>query len=134
MIKNQRQYRTTRDQIELLTTALNHARAIAAPDVFTKAHIQSLETDIRTLEDEVRQYDSLLQGPLDLTSLRDVEHLGQDLIRARISARLTHKDLAKALGKKEQAIQRLEAANYSTASLATLAEIANTIMRLRDVA
>ena len=51
-----------------------------------------------------------------------------DLVRARIACNLTHKELARALGKKEQAIQRWEAAGYSTVSLSALATIASVII------
>jgi HTH-type transcriptional regulator/antitoxin HigA len=83
------------------------------------------------LEAEKREYEALLDGQFDLAALHDLERLGQNLIRARICSHLTHKDLADALGNKEQAIQRLEATDYSTASLATLATIANAIIGLQ---
>ena len=128
MIKNQRQYRVTLEQIDLLATAMKQVKAVIRPNVFTEAHITSLETDISALRDDVRQYDSLQGGQFDMASLQHVRHLGRDLIRARIACKLTHKDLAIALGKKEQAIQRLEAKDYSTASLATLTTIVNVIV------
>ena len=134
MIKNRRQYRTTRDQLNLLTMALSQAREMPKPDVFVRAHIASLETDIELLESEIRQYDSLRQGDFDLDKLRDIGRLGQDLIRARIYCNMTQEGLAKAVGKKEQAIQRLEATNYSTASLATVAIIASTLLGYRTLA
>ena len=127
MIKNQRQYRTSRSQRALLSLAMAQARAVADPDVFVRAHIGALETDIARLEDEMRQYDLSRRAPVDVAALRHVGDLGRDLIRARIARNLTHKDLAQAVGKKEQAIQRLEAADYRTASLATLAAIASAI-------
>ena len=120
--------------MKLLSSALNQARAVGNPDVFVRAHVTSLETDIHALEEELRQYRSLLEGTFDWAALREVEHLGQDLIRARISCKLTQKQLARALGKKEQAIQRLEATDYRSASLATLRTIANTIMSYREKA
>jgi hypothetical protein len=42
------------EQIERLTSALTRARAVAAPDVFTAAHIESLQTGIARLEAERR--------------------------------------------------------------------------------
>jgi transcriptional regulator with XRE-family HTH domain len=46
------------------------------------------------------------------------------LIRARISAGLSQRELAARLGLKEQQIQRYEATNYETASLRRVLEIA----------
>ena len=128
MIKNNRRYRVAMEQIRLLSTALGNAKMVKSPDVFVAAHIASLETDIARLEEEVRQYESLKQGSFDLSPLRNIEHIGTDLVRARIACNLTHKELAQALGKKEQVIQRWEASDYRTASLSALTTIANVIM------
>lgn len=128
MIKNHRQYRVAQEQILLLSTALSDAKAIEGPDVFVLAHITSLETDIARLEKETRQYESLKKGVFDLSPLRNIERIGVDLIQARIACNLTHKELAKALGKKEQAIQRWEASDYRTVSLSALTTIAGVII------
>ena len=127
MIKTQRQYHATQSQRDLLAAALHDAQAIATPDVFRAAHIQALQTDIQTLQHEITLYDRQRNGEFDLSTLQSIATLGQNLIRARIACKLTQKDLAQALGKKEQAIQRLEATDYTTASLATLTTIAETI-------
>ena len=116
------------EQIGLLSTALGDAKMVEKPDVFVVSHITSLETDMARLEEEVRQYESLKQGVFDLSLLRNIEHIGVDLVRARIACNLTHKELARALGKKEQAIQRWEASDYSTVSLSALATIASVII------
>ena len=134
MIKNRRQYQVALDQMNALAEALNAARVIAGPDVFVKAHIMALESELASLEAEIDEYDRLQSQPYDPAFLQRVERLGQDLIRARIASKLTHKDLALALGKKEQAIQRLEANDYKTASLATIASIANVIAKAQRVA
>ena len=70
----------------------------------------------------------------DLSPVRNIEHIGADLIRARIACNLTHKELAKALGKKEQAIQRWEASDYRTVSLSTLTMIADVIIERQRTA
>lgn len=116
------------EQIKLLFTALDDAKMVKKPDVFVVAHVTSLKTDIARLEEEVREYKSLKQGVFDLSSIRNIEHIGIDLVRARIACNLTHKELAEALGKKEQAIQRWEASDYKTVSLSELATIANVII------
>jgi HTH-type transcriptional regulator/antitoxin HigA len=127
MIKTNRQYHATKSQLAFLTTALQAAQAIPTPDIFRTAHIQSLQSDIQTLQHELTLYDRQINGEFDLTPLQAIPTLGQTLIRARIACQLTQKDLAQALGKKEQAIQRLEATDYTTASLATLTTIAETL-------
>jgi HTH-type transcriptional regulator/antitoxin HipB len=51
----------------------------------------------------------------------------QDLIRARIASGLSQKELAKRLGMPEQQIQRYEAKEYESVSLARIAEIAKAL-------
>jgi transcriptional regulator with XRE-family HTH domain len=48
-------------------------------------------------------------------------------VRARIAAGLTQEGLAEKLGLKRQQIQRYEASEYATASLATVRQIAQVI-------
>jgi transcriptional regulator with XRE-family HTH domain len=48
------------------------------------------------------------------------------LIRSRIAAGLSQKDLGERLGMKEQQIQRYEATDYSGASFSTLSAVVNT--------
>lgn len=61
---------------------------------------------------------------LDVTS---IERLPQNLIRARIASGLTQRELAARLGVKEQQIQRYEATNYASASLARVLEVARIL-------
>ena len=131
MIKNPRQHRVTREQRALLTQALDRARAAPNQDAFVKAHIMSLVVDIETLDQELDQYARLLKGHLDDAALQKIPSIGEALIRARLAARITHKELARRLGKKEQAIQRWEAGNYASASLKTITQIAKVLQHAR---
>jgi hypothetical protein len=78
MIKNNKQYRVALDQIGDLTAARDRAMAVEHPDVFVQAHIDALRTDLVTLEDDARQYESLRQGAFDLSALRAIGHIGMD--------------------------------------------------------
>jgi HTH-type transcriptional regulator/antitoxin HigA len=131
MIKNKRQRQVAAEQLRVLSEALAHAKANPAPDVFVTAHIGALTRDIARLKRNLRDFDLLQSRSFDPKPLKTVAGLGREIIRARIAVNLTHKDLADALGKKEQAIQRLEASEYSTASLATLGSIADAIIASR---
>jgi transcriptional regulator with XRE-family HTH domain len=55
------------------------------------------------------------------------------LIKARIAAKLSQKDLAERLGLKEQQIQRYEATEYASANLARVLEVSQVLgMKLQD--
>ena len=69
------------------------------------------------------------QIPLD--GLGTVAELPANLIKARIARGLSQKDLADRIGLKEQQIQRYEATDYASASLARIKEV---VSALRDKA
>ena len=56
--------------------------------------------------------------------LSAVGEIPRMLIKARIAKGLSQKELAERLGLKEQQIQRYEATEYATASLARIREVA----------
>jgi len=95
-----------------------------------KAGIQS---QLRDLEDELREYEKLKSGGPKTLELDSLDALPKVLIQARIAAGLTQEDLASRLGLKPQQIQRYEANDYQTANLARLLEIARVLnLRVRD--
>ena len=59
-----------------------------------------------------------------------VQDIPQRLIEARIRAGLTQEELAQKIGLKPQQLQRYEATDYNSASLARVAEIAEFQCRL----
>ena len=128
MIKNKRQYQVSKDQLSMLSRALEDARKAPKPNALAKAHIQALETQIRTIAQEISEYERLIEKPFDPAPLQAIENIGREIIRARIACGLTHRELAILLGKQEQAIQRLEAGDYGSASLSTVAMIAKVLI------
>ena len=80
----------------------------------------------------MRAYERLRSGRVRI-SLREVEQLPQKLVRARIAAGLTQEALAEKLGLKRQQIQRYEASEYASASLATIRQIAQAITSATSV-
>lgn len=58
-----------------------------------------------------------------MLELNSLEALPRALIKARIAAKLSQKDLAERLGLKEQQIQRYEATEYNSANLARVIEV-----------
>ncbi len=139
MIKNDRQYRITqawakkfRTSVKELTTQPRPKNVHAKMWEAQKAGVQS---QLRDLEEELREYESLKAGGPTTLELDSLDALPKVLIQARIAAGLTQEDLAARLGLKTQQIQRYEANDYQTASFARLLEIARALnLRVRDAA
>ena len=132
MIKNERQYRITKNQVDRFSRALDHLRRqpAEATDVhplIAKAQEDALQSQLVDLEEQLQEYEALKAGYFDLSALNVVAELPTVLIKARIAQGLRQKDLAEQLGLKEQQIQRYEATDYATASLTRIKEVANAL-------
>ena len=128
MIKNERQYRITKAQTKKFERALDQLRRDIdrrkkLHPLLQKAEEDALRSQLNDLRTQLKEYEELRSGEVSITPPEILEELPQNLIRARIASGLTQKELAQQLGIKEQQIQRYEATNYKTASLARLLEI-----------
>ncbi|MER7609739.1 XRE family transcriptional regulator [Nocardioides sp. NPDC127503] len=124
MIRNERQYRVTQSERDRLLTELDQLPQASAPDWVVKATRDALTSQVLEMDGELTEYEALRSGSIaavsEVTNLAELPHT---LIRARIAAQLTQRDLAERLGLREQQIQRYEANDYSGASLNRLEEI-----------
>ena len=123
MIANEFQYNLTRSQAVRFAQALEQLDG-RAPDtgeplhpLLQQAERNALLSQLETLNTEIADYEALRSGQHRSFSLNSFDELPQALIRARIVAGLTQKQLAERLGLKEQQIQRYEATGYAAASL-----------------
>jgi DNA-binding XRE family transcriptional regulator len=89
--------------------------------------IESLESELAVLSDQLEQYEALKSGKVKSREVRSLRDLPIVLIEGRIAARLTQRDLAKRLGLPEQQIQRYEATLYAGVSLERLQQVADTL-------
>src|SRR5437879_6535807 len=109
MIKNDRQYRITKaraDELDKALVALGAAPLGATHPDIRKAELEGLRSQIDELREDLADYDSLQSGKEQVLELTSLEELPSALIRARIAAGLTQRDLAQRLGLKEQQVQR----------------------------
>jgi len=132
MIKNERQYRITKAQAAKLEAALESFSAQSADDKKThprllKAQADALRSQLESLSAELREYEEVKAGEVPPPDLSYIEVVPQDLIRARIASGLSQKDLAECLGMPEQQIQRYEAIEYESVSLARIMQIARAL-------
>jgi len=131
MIKNERQYRITRAQAEKFERALAQVRSEDAAGevhpVLREAQADALESQLDDLRAELDEYESLKSGRKKVLKLESFEELPRALVRARIASGLSQRELAEKLGIKEQQVQRYEATDYQSASLARVADVVNTL-------
>ena len=132
MIKNERQYRITKAQAVQFSEALrelegNTAEELGLHPLLFKAKKDAVRSLLADLEEELRDYDVLKSGDFEFGQLESVSELPRLLIKARIARGLSQKTLAGRLGLKEQQIQRYEASEYASASLARVRSVAEDL-------
>ena len=127
MIKNERQYRMTKAHAEKFMQTLHElatTRKRGVHPVLHKAQIDALKSQLGDLQRELAEYETLRSGKRKIVALESLEELPKTLIQARIAAGLSQEELAAKLGLKPQQIQRYEATEYQSASLARVNAVA----------
>lgn len=128
MITNEVQFRATKAHLDRFEEAA--ANIEARPGKRTK--LAQLELDaVRAQADDLRselaEYEQLRSGTQSTFNASSLEELATVLVKARIARGWTQRQLAEALGMAEQQIQRYEANEYRSTSLARLCDIANAL-------
>ena len=130
MITNERQSKITRAQAvrfqHALDTFNDHAREGVHP-FLVKAERDALESQLADLREEIDEYERLKSADTTIISISSFDEFADGLIRARIAAGISQKELAERLGIKEQQIQRYEAKGYDSASYQRMRDIANAL-------
>ena len=110
MITNERQYRITRSWARRFQQALarfdDDSRDGVHPSI-VKAERDALMSQLEDLRAEIDEYERLKSATESVISVASFGELAEGLIKARIAAHLSQKELAENLGLKEQQIQRL---------------------------
>lgn len=132
MISNERQYKVARSQAAKFERALKEFNELSLIEqgvdpLLIKAQRDALKSQLKDINDEIKQYEALSFGNVTGLSANAVSDLGNKLIETRIAKRMSQKDLANRLGMKEQQIQRYEQERYASASLTRLSEIASAL-------
>ena len=133
MIKNERQYRISKNQALRFSQTLESLRRRSKDSMegthplIAKAQEDALRSQMADLEEELSEYESLRAGNFELRDLKVVSELPTALIKARIAQGLSQRDLAERLKLKEQQIQRYEATDYASASLARIKQVVSAL-------
>lgn len=128
MITNEVQYRATRAHLDRFEHAA--ANIEARPGKRTKLErleLDAIRSQAADLQAELDDYDQLRTGSVATFDAPSLEELATVLVKARIARGWTQRQLAEALGIAEQQIQRYEANDYRSTSLARLCDIANAL-------
>jgi transcriptional regulator with XRE-family HTH domain len=139
MIRNEKQYKITRAQAEAFRGALSELMTTRssvpsdpAGELKWKLQEGALRGQLADLDQELKEYENLRENRLEALELGDFEELPDILVKARIAAGLTQKQLAEKLGWKEQQVQRYEATAYGGASLQRIEGVMQALgVRLR---
>lgn len=129
MIKNDRQYRIVKARAERLAQLAKDLQEKPRGDDAARVELElrAVQSEIARMSFELLDYEGLKSGRGQVGSAESLEDIPRLLIRARIARGLTQADLAESLGLKEQQIQRYEATDYESASLARLKEVAQAL-------
>lgn len=132
MIKNERQYRITKAQIDKFARALEQLAEHSDSSqqvhpILQKAQADALQSQFTELRRQIEEYEALKSGQRAVLEIESLEELPLALIKARIAAGLSQKDLAEQLELKEQQIQRYEDTEYASASFARLVEVSQVL-------
>jgi ribosome-binding protein aMBF1 (putative translation factor) len=79
------------------------------------------------LVEELREYEAIRTGHITVFEVKEVDDLGDSLVKARLAKGWTQRHLADGLGVSEQMVQKDEARSYEHAGLARLAEVADVL-------
>jgi len=140
MITNERQYRITNAQLQKFRKAIDDFDIKSVikqtkSKVLAKAELDALRSEYENLSMQIHEYETLKSGTVEILKASSLEELPSILIRARIAKGLSQRQLADAIGLKEQQIQRYEAEEYASANLRRLAQVAKALgLNISEVA
>ena len=132
MITNERQYKITKGEVSKFKAALQDFKELelvrqGIDPVIVTAQRNSLEQQLKDLEQELLEYEKLRSGSVKRLFPTSITDIGQKLVEARIAQNLSQRALAERLGMKEQQIQRYEQDRYLTANLNRVATVAEAL-------
>lgn len=132
MIKHERQYASTKEWIARFERSIAEIRSSPgsadALDAEKRELLGHAQEGLRDrLRAEVAEYEALRSGAVGLLAVSSFGSLAEALIKARIAAGLTQRQLAERLRVGEDVIERYEATDYEAASLACVVEVADAL-------
>ena len=132
MITNERQLQISKAQAARFRESLDALEKGALDrsnldPLMKRAQIDAVRGQLESLLAEIKEYEDLRSGKMPTIELESLAELPDGLIRARIAAGLTQKELAERLGLREQQIQRYEASRYEGVTFSRIVDVADAI-------
>lgn len=131
MIKNDREYRLTRAEARRFAAVLDdlrRRRAASGEDPnLLPLQVSAVQGQLDSLQLELGDYEDLREGKAAPPDLSVYQDLPAALIRARIAAGLSQRELANRLGVPEQQVQRYEANEYASTSWGRLRDVMSVL-------
>lgn len=132
LISTDRQARDLEVEIDQISLALSSDQTLKSiidglPELAIEGVRRSLTTEKRELSKRLDAFRHAQEGNTDLMKQQVGNDLGDLLIVARLAQNWKQKDLARKLGRQEQAIQRWESERYRNISLANFMKVARAL-------
>jgi len=128
VITNEVQYRATRAHLDRFERAAANIEARSgARTKLERLELEAIRSQAADLQAELDEYDRLRTGTVVTFDAPSLGDLATVLVKARIARGWTQRQLAEVLGMAEQQIQRYEANDYRSTSLARLCDIADAL-------
>ena len=129
MIKNNKQLEVSKTRLQEFLSALNelYTHTEPAEPIVHKARIAAIKSSIATIEEEIETYESLKNGSISYIKGGDFDDLARILIQARLAKGITQAQLGEEIGIDQQQIQRYEANDYESTSLARIMDIVDAL-------
>lgn len=126
MITNEVQYRATKAHLEQFEEAARNLEAGlgSKPSKLARLELDAVLAQAGDLRAELDEYERLRSGAVSTFEGSSLAELATLLVKARIARGWTQRQLADALGIAEQQVQRYEATEYRSASLARICDVA----------
>ncbi|HBY75711.1 MAG TPA: DNA-binding protein, partial [Cyanobacteria bacterium UBA11148] len=122
MIKNQKQYQHSLDwlrRFEQSVAELDRNENLKAEPLRWQLHRNSYQSQVDILKEEIAEYERLINcdnsQPIQI-KVESLNKLPDVLIKARIAAKMSQKELADLLGIDQQRVEQYEDSDYQCAS------------------
>lgn len=132
MILNDLQYQSTKKQIDGFKRQLAKLNAPEKPmtkedRIKCQLHVDLVESFLDNFAEQIQEYEELTSWPVERQIVFEVEEidydLGQILVKARLAAGITQKELAERLEMTEKELQRYEDKDYQEMPLGRVIEL-----------
>jgi DNA-binding XRE family transcriptional regulator len=133
MIKNSQQYQNSLDWLQRFEQSIaeldNNEQLKAEPERW-KLHRDSYQSQVDELKSEITEYERLINcdisKPLKI-KIDSLNKLPNALIKARLAAKITQRELADRLGIAEQRVKEYEDTDYQCASFVEILEVSTAL-------